>query len=277
MISKELEATLNFALKEAKARRHEYVSLEHLLYALLRDKDGKAAILACGGDIEKLNKALEEFLAARMETLPQGRDHDPQQTLSFHRVLQRAVIHAQSAERKEINGGNLLIAMYREPDSYAVYLLEEQGITRFDLVNYVSHGVSKIATEEEPESQSEEDEESGEERPSRRVKPLEAFTVNLVDKAAQGLIDPLIGRDDEIERTIHVLCRRRKNNPIYVGDPGVGKTAIAEGLAMKIHHGEVPDALKSAVIYALDMGALLAGTKFRGDFGFPLDRLLIYM
>ncbi|MGE5854646.1 MAG: Clp protease N-terminal domain-containing protein, partial [Deltaproteobacteria bacterium] len=227
MISKELEATLNFALKEAKARRHEYVSLEHLLYALLRDKDGKAAILACGGDIEKLNKALEEFLAARMETLPQGRDHDPQQTLSFHRVLQRAVIHAQSAERKEINGGNLLIAMYREPDSYAVYLLEEQGITRFDLVNYVSHGVSKIAAEEEAESQSEEDEESGEERPSRRVKPLEAFTVNLVDKAAQGLIDPLIGRDDEIERTIHVLCRRRKNNPIYVGDPGVGKTAIA--------------------------------------------------
>ncbi|HZH82962.1 MAG TPA: Clp protease N-terminal domain-containing protein, partial [Phototrophicaceae bacterium] len=213
MISKELEATLNFALKEAKARRHEYVSLEHLLYALLRDKDGKAAILACGGDIEKLNKALEEFLAARMETLPQGRDHDPQQTLSFHRVLQRAVIHAQSAERKEINGGNLLIAMYREPDSYAVYLLEEQGITRFDLVNYVSHGVSKIAADEETDRQSEEDEESGEERPSRRVKPLEAFTVNLVDKAAQGLIDPLIGRDDEIERTIHVLCRRRKNNP----------------------------------------------------------------
>ena len=274
MISKELEATLNFALKEAKARRHEYVSLEHLLYALLRDKDGKAAILACGGDIEKLNKALEEFLAARMETLPQGRDHDPQQTLSFHRVLQRAVIHAQSAERKEINGGNLLIAMYREPDSYAVYLLEEQGITRFDLVNYVSHGVSKIAAEEEAESQSEEDEESGEERPSRRVKPLEAFTVNLVDKAAQGLIDPLIGRDDEIERTIHVLCRRRKNNPIYVGDPGVGKTAIAEGLAMKIHHGEVPDALKSAVIYALDMGALLAGTKFRGDFEARLKGVL---
>ena len=274
MISKELEATLNFALKEAKARRHEYVSLEHLLYALLRDKDGKAAIVACGGDIEKLNKALEEFMAARMETLPQGRDRDPQQTLSFHRVLQRAVIHAQSAERKEINGGNLLIAMYREPDSYAVYLLEEQGITRFDLVNYVSHGVSKIAAEEEADSQSEDDEESGEERPSRRVKPLEAFTVNLVDKAAQGLIDPLIGRDDEIERTIHVLCRRRKNNPIYVGDPGVGKTAIAEGLAMKIHHGEVPDALKSAVIYALDMGALLAGTKFRGDFEARLKGVL---
>ena len=274
MISKELEATLNFALKEAKSRRHEYVSLEHLLYALLRDKDGKAAIVACGGDIEKLNKALEEFLTARLETLPQGRDHDPQQTLSFHRVLQRAVIHAQSAERKEINGGNLLIAMYREPDSYAVYLLEEQGITRFDLVNYVSHGVTKIAAEEDADNQSDEDEESGGERPSRRVKPLEAFTVNLVDKAAQGLIDPLIGRDDEIERTIHVLCRRRKNNPIYVGDPGVGKTAIAEGLAMKIHDGEVPDALKSAVIYALDMGALLAGTKFRGDFEARLKGVL---
>src|ERR1051325_4753189 len=274
MISKELEATLNFALKEAKARRHEYVSLEHLLYALLRDKDGKAAIIACGGDIEKLNKALEEFLTARLETLPHGRDHDPQQTLSFHRVLQRAVIHAQSAERKEINGGNLLIAMYREPDSYAVYLLEEQGITRFDLVNYVSHGVTKIAAEEEADNQSDEDEESGEEQRPRRVKPLEAFTVNLVDKAAQGLIDPLIGRDDEIERTIHVLCRRRKNNPIYVGDPGVGKTAIAEGLALKIHKGEVPDALKGAEVYSLEMGALLAGTKYRGEFEQRLKALI---
>src|SRR6188768_3529357 len=164
MISKELEATLNFALKEAKSRRHEYVSLEHLLYALLRDRDGKSAIVACGGDVERLNKSLEEFFEGQMEKLPAGLDRDPQQTLSFHRVLQRAVIHAQSAERKEVNGANLLIAMYREPDSYAVYLLEEQGITRFDLVNYVSHGVSKIAAEEEAENQSEEDEESGEER-----------------------------------------------------------------------------------------------------------------
>src|SRR6266705_1296968 len=208
MISKELEATLNFALKEAKTRRHEYVSLEHLLYALLRDKDGKAAIVACGGDIERLGKSLEEFFTSRLETLPQGWDEEPQQTLSFHRVLQRAVIHAQSAERKEINGGNLLIAMYREPDSYAVYLLEEQGITRFDVVNYVSHGVSKIATEEEQDTQ---------------------------DEPEQG--------DDE-------------------------------GLAMKIHRGEVPDALKSAVIYALDMGALLAGTKFRGDFEARLKGVL---
>ena len=273
MISKELEGTLNAALKEAKARRHEYVSLEHLLFALLKDKDGKAAILACGGDLEKLGKSLEEFFAERLETLPAGWDQEPQQTLSFHRVLQRAVIHAQSAERQEINGGNLLIAMYREPDSYAVYLLEDQGITRFDLVNYVSHGVSKIATEEESDAQADEDD-SGEERPAKRTNPLKAFTVNLVDRAAQGLIDPLIGRDDEIERTIHVLCRRRKNNPIYVGDPGVGKTAIAEGLAKQIHEGAVPDAIKDAVIYALDMGALLAGTKFRGDFEARLKGVL---
>ena len=272
MISKELEGTLNTALKEAKSRRHEYVCLEHLLYALLQDKDASGAIINCGGDIDRLRKGLEEFFQNHLETLPGGSDHQPQQTLSFHRVLQRAVIHAQSAEKKEINGGNLLIAMFREPDSYAVYLLQEQGITRFDLVNYISHGISKIAAAEEW-SQSEE-EQSEEERPDRRVKPLEAFAVNLVAKAQQGNIDPLIGRDDEIERTIHVLCRRRKNNPIYVGDPGVGKTALAEGLALKIHHGKVPDVLKNAVIYALDMGALLAGTKFRGDFEARLKGVL---
>ena len=272
MISKELEGTLNTALKEAKSRRHEYVCLEHLLYALLQDKDASGAIINCGGDIDRLRKGLEEFFQTQLETLPGGSDHQPQQTLSFHRVLQRAVIHAQSAEKKEINGGNLLIAMFREPDSYAVYLLQEQGITRFDLVNYISHGISKIAAAEEwPQS---EEEQSEEEKPDRRVKPLEAFAVNLVAKAQQGNIDPLIGRDDEIERTIHVLCRRRKNNPIYVGDPGVGKTALAEGLALKIHHGEVPDVLKDAVIYALDMGALLAGTKFRGDFEARLKGVL---
>ena len=272
MISKELEGTLNTALKEAKSRRHEYVCLEHLLYALLQDKDASGAIINCGGDIDRLRKGLEEFFQNHLETLPGGSDHQPQQTLSFHRVLQRAVIHAQSAEKKEINGGNLLIAMFREPDSYAVYLLQEQGITRFDLVNYISHGISKIAAAEEW-SQSEE-EQIEEEKPDRRVKPLEAFAVNLVAKAQQGNIDPLIGRDDEIERTIHVLCRRRKNNPIYVGDPGVGKTALAEGLALKIHHGKVPDVLKNAVIYALDMGALLAGTKFRGDFEARLKGVL---
>jgi ATP-dependent Clp protease ATP-binding subunit ClpA len=187
-------------------------------------------------------------------------------------VLQRAVIHAQSAEKKEINGGNMLIAMFREPDSYAVYLLEEQGITRFDVVNYVSHGISKIATNEEWTGQ--EEEQGDQDKTPKKVNPLQAYTVNLVEKAARGDIDPLIGRDDEIERTIHVLCRRRKNNPIYVGDPGVGKTALAEGLALKIHKGEVPDALKSAVVYSLDMGGLLAGTKFRGDFEARLKGVL---
>ncbi|MDP2604175.1 MAG: ATP-dependent Clp protease ATP-binding subunit ClpA [Deltaproteobacteria bacterium] len=273
MISKELETTLNAALKEARRRRHEYVCLEHLLFALLHDKDASAAILNCGGDLERLRKALEEFFTGQLEALPEGLTQEPQQTLGFHRVLQRAVIHAQSAEKKEITGGNLLIAMFREPDSYAVYLLEEQGITRFDVVNYVSHGISKISTGEEW-PQKEEEEQGEEEKQASRVNPLEAFTVNLIDRAAQGKIDPLIGREDEIERTIHVLCRRRKNNPIYVGDPGVGKTALAEGLALKIQRGEIPDALKDAAIYALDMGALLAGTKFRGDFEARLKGVL---
>jgi ATP-dependent Clp protease ATP-binding subunit ClpA len=272
MISKELEGTLNKALSEAKRRRHEYVCLEHLLYALLQDKDASGVIINCGGDIERLRKSLEEFFKGHLEILPEGLNQEPQQTLSFHRVLQRAVIHAQSAEKKEINGGNLLIAMYREPDSYAVYLLEEQGITRFDMVNYVSHGIAKNANTGEW-SQSD-DEQGDEEKPAARTNPLEAFAVNLVEKAAQGSIDPLIGRQDEIERTVHVLCRRRKNNPIYVGDPGVGKTALAEGLALKIHRGEVPDVLKNAVIYALDMGGLLAGTKFRGDFEARLKGVL---
>lgn len=272
MISKELEDTLNVAINEAKRRRHEYICLEHLLYALLQDKDAGAAIVNCGGDIARLKKALEEFFDSQLETLPEGFHDEPQQAMGFHRVLQRAVIHAQSAEKKEINGANLLIAMFREPESYAVYLLEDQGITRFDVVNYVSHGISKIASGEEwPQN---EEEQEDDEKPRHRLNPLKAFAVNLVEKAQRGAIDPLIGRQNEIERTIHVLCRRRKNNPIYVGDPGVGKTALAEGLALKIHRGEVPDVLKDAVIYSLDLGALLAGTKFRGDFEARLKGVL---
>ena len=272
MISKELEATLTVAISEARRRRHEYVCIEHLLFALLQDKDAGAAIVHCGGDIARLKKALEEFFEAHLEILPAGLEREPHQTLGFHRVLQRAVLHAQSAEKKEIHGGNLLAAIFREPDSYAVYLLEEQGITRLDVVNYISHGISKISTGEDwPVSREEAHEEEG---PKAIPNPLEAFTVNLVQKARDGNIDPLIGRGDEVQRTIHVLCRRRKNNPIYVGDPGVGKTAIAEGLALRIHQGQVPDAIKDAVIYALDMGALLAGTKFRGDFEARLKGVL---
>ena len=265
MFTKELKATLSLAFAEAKRRRHEFVCVEHLLFALLQDKDASSAIAQCGGDMAKLKKGLEDFFLTHMESLRDGLEHEPQETIGFHRVLQRAVLHAQSAEKKEINGGNLLVAIFREPDSYAVYLLEEQGITRFDVVNYVSHGISKTAVGDEemaPPSEAP----AEEERPAPSRNPLEAFTVNLVKQAREGKIDPLIGRENEIERTIHVLCRRRKNNPIYVGDPGVGKTAIAEGLALKIHKGQVPAALKNAVIYALDMGAVLAGTKFRGDF-----------
>jgi len=273
MFTKELKGTLGLAFSEAKRRRHEFVCVEHLLFALLQDKDASSAIVHCGGDPARLKKSLEDFFTTHLEPVHNGLDHEPQETIGFHRVLQRAVIHAQSAEKKEINGGNLLIAIFREPDSYAVYLLEEQGLNRFDVVNYVSHGISKIpaSEDEEPSSPAEPVED---ERPAPIKNPLEAFTVNLVKKAREGRIDPLIGRETEIERTIHVLCRRRKNNPIYVGDPGVGKTALAEGLALKIHQGEVPGALKGAMIYALDMGALLAGTKFRGDFEARLKGVL---
>ena len=275
MIGKEVQATLNLALSEAKRERHEFVCIEHLLFALLQDKDAGAAIVHCGGDIARLKKALEEFFDSHMERLPAGMEREPQQTLGFHRVLQRTMLHAQSAEKKEIHGGDLLAAIFREPDSYAAYLLEEQGITRLDVINYISHGISKISTGEDWSVSREERGETDEEEKARPVaSPLEAFTVNLVEKARNGNIDPLIGRDDEVQRTIHILCRRRKNNPIYVGDPGVGKTAIAEGLALRIYQGQVPDVLKDAVIYALDMGALLAGTKFRGDFEARLKGVL---
>ncbi len=273
MITKELEAVLKAAVGEAKGRRHEYVCVEHLLYALLQDRVASRTMVSCGGDLERLKKELAEFFDTQLETLPKGKEREPQQTLGFHRVLQRAVIHAQSAEKPEVNGGDLLAAIFREHDSYAVYLLEQQGVTRFDVINYISHGISKEPGGEEWGSSSS-DEEKEEERPRKARDPLEAFAVNLVQRAREGGIDPLIGRIDEVERTIHVLCRRRKNNPIYVGDPGVGKTAIAEGLALKIAQKQVPEALHDAVIYALDMGALLAGTKFRGEFEARLKGVL---
>ena len=273
MITTELDAVLKAAVGEAKSRRHEYVCVEHLLYALLQDRTASRTIASCGGDLERLKKELTEFFDTQLETLPKGKEREPQQTLGFHRVLQRAVIHAQSAEKPEVHGGDLLAAIFREHDSYAVYLLEQQGVTRFDVINYISHGISKTGAGEEWGTSSSE-EEKEEERPRKARDPLESFAVNLVQRAREGGIDPLIGRSDEIERTIHVLCRRRKNNPIYVGDPGVGKTAIAEGLALKIAQKEVPEALHDAVIYALDMGAVLAGTKFRGEFEARLKGVL---
>jgi ATP-dependent Clp protease ATP-binding subunit ClpA len=268
MISRELEMTLGLALREAVRRQHEYLTLEHVLYALLHDADVAEVLRNCGGDVDQLKREADQFLTDKVDKLAAGHD-EPQQTLGFRRVLQRAALHVQSAGKDQISGRDVLVSMFRETDSHAVYLLERQGITRLDVVSFISHGVSKLADtgESEADEGGGEGDEDATDQPRKGVrKALEAFTVNLNRRAAEGDIDPLIGREDEVERTIHVLCRRRKNNPLYVGDAGVGKTAIAEGLALKIHRGQVPQILHGATIYALDMGALLAGTKYRGEF-----------
>ncbi|HJT67143.1 MAG TPA: ATP-dependent Clp protease ATP-binding subunit ClpA [Pyrinomonadaceae bacterium] len=258
MITKELENTLNLAVAEATKRRHEYVTLEHLLLALLNDPTARDVIYACGGNLNALKKEIEEFFAAHSEMAGADPNTLPEQTIAFQQVLQYALLQAQASEQQEVNGGNVLAALFNAKHSHAVFLLNKHGITRFAVLNYISHGISPTS---EGQAADEGDEEA---RPSRD--PLQAFTVNLIERAAAGQIDPLIGRNDELLRTIQILCRRRKNNPVYVGEPGVGKTAIAEGLALKIHLGEVPDVLRSATLYALDMGAVLAGTKYRGEF-----------
>jgi ATP-dependent Clp protease ATP-binding subunit ClpA len=259
-VSKELQQTLQAAVAEARRRRHEYVTLEHLLHAMTKDKVAAEVLLACGADLKLLEKELEDYLDRTLEALTSVQD--PEQTAAFQRVLQRAAWHVQGSGRTELNAGDVLVAITRERGSHAVYLLEKQGVRRLDILQYISHGIGKEGGgEDEPH------EEHGEEGAPRPVKdPFRTFTANLVERAAQGLIDPLIGRDQEVERTIQVLCRRRKNNPVLVGDPGVGKTAIVEGLALRIHQKKVPAVLEKAAIYSLDMGALLAGTKFRGEF-----------
>ncbi|MBV9210551.1 MAG: AAA family ATPase, partial [Acidobacteria bacterium] len=265
MITRELQATLGVALNEAVKRRHEYVTLEHLLFALLDDPTASKAIIHCGGAIERLRAELEQYFKEYLKPLPQAFDELPEHTAAFQRVLQYAVLQAQGAEQSEIDGGNILAALYQVEQSHAVYLLKQQGITRLDVLNYISHGISKISEEGEPLDGDELEAEDASEAQTARD-PLASFTVNLVERAAEGNIDPLIGRLPELQRTIQILCRRRKNNPIYVGESGVGKTAIAEGLALKIHKGEVPEVLREAKVYALDMGAVLAGTKYRGQF-----------
>jgi ATP-dependent Clp protease ATP-binding subunit ClpA len=268
MISRELEVTLGLALREAVRRHHEYLTLEHVLYALLHDHEVSEVIRHCGGNVESLKQEVDQFLEEKLERLEQGQRVEPTQTIGFRRVLQRAALHVQSAGKEQIGGADVLVSMFRESDSHAVYLLNKQGIERYDVVRYISHGLSKIGeVREAAETDDEEESQGGGAEPRRQPrKALDAFTVNLNARAAEGDIDPLIGREDEVERTIHVLCRRRKNNPLYVGDAGVGKTAIAEGLALKIHRGQVPEVLARSTIYALDMGALLAGTKYRGEF-----------
>jgi len=268
MLTQELQQTINRAAYEAMERRHEYLTLEHLLYALIDDRMGYDVLRNCGGDLPGLKRELEQFLTESMEPLPANIEFTPDHTAAFERVFERALIQTQGSGQATINAANILIALYQERRSHAVYLLEKQGISRLDILNYVAHGISKFDSDidtmdgdEEPMIIGDEDEDTP---PPRNA--LEAFTVNLIERAEANKIDPLIGRDMEIKRTIHVLCRRRKNNPVYVGEPGVGKTAIAEGLALKIQRGEVPNALLGTEVYALDMGALLAGTKYRGQF-----------
>jgi ATP-dependent Clp protease ATP-binding subunit ClpA len=260
-VSKELQQTLQAAVAEARRRRHEYVTLEHLLHAMTKDRVASEVLLACGADLKLLERELEEYLDRTLESLSSAQD--PEQTAAFQRVLQRAAWHVQGSGRTELNAGDVLVAITRERGSHAVYLLEKQGVRRLDILQYISHGVGKDGPGGDDEGQEEQGEEGG---PKPVKDPFKTFTVNLVERAAQGLIDPLVGRDAEVERTIQVLCRRRKNNPVLVGDPGVGKTAIVEGLALRIHQKKVPEILAKAAIFSLDMGALLAGTKFRGEF-----------
>lgn len=263
MITKELENTLNLAVTEATTRQHEYVTLEHLLLALLSDPTARDVIYYCGGNRNSLKKDIEEFFAAHSEMVNADPSTLPEQTIAFQRVLQYALLQAQASEQQEVNGGGVLAALFHAKHSHAVSLLNNHGITHLAVLNYISHGISALG-DEQSTGDLNADEGEGEAQQSRD--PLQAFTVNLNERAAAGQIDPLIGRNDELQRTIQILCRRRKNNPIYVGEPGVGKTAIAEGLALKIQLGEVPEVLRSATLYALDMGAVLAGTKYRGEF-----------
>jgi ATP-dependent Clp protease ATP-binding subunit ClpA len=263
MLSKELEFTLNLAFKEAREKSHEFMTVEHLLYALLGNPSAVEVLRACGADIEQLKKELVRFLDETTPLLSPEDTRETQPTLGFQRVLQRAVFHVQSSDRNEVTGANVLVAIFSEQESQAVYFLNKLNITRLDVVNYISHGISKVG---EQSDESLEGTETGAEVEEGQKQPLESFASNLNELAAQGKIDPLIGRRPEVRRTIQILCRRRKNNPLFVGEAGVGKTALAEGLAKMIVEGEVPDVLLGSTIYSLDLGSLVAGTKYRGDF-----------
>ena len=278
MLSRNLEKTLHRALAYANERRHEYATLEHLLLSLTEDQDAVAVLRACTVDVDKLRRDLSGYVDNELASLVSPHVEDAKPTASFQRVLQRAAIHVQSSGREEVTGANVLVAMFAERESHAVYFLQEQEMTRFDAVNYISHGIAKAPGRSETrrvQGAEEERVENGEKGGAKRGHDaLDAYTVNLNKKAKSGKIDPLIGRESEVDRTIQILCRRSKNNPLYVGDPGVGKTAIAEGLARRIVQLEVPEVLQNAVIYSLDMGSLLAGTRYRGDFEERLKAVL---
>lgn len=267
MLNRELEVTLNLAFKEARTKRHEFMTVEHLLLALLDNEAAATVLRACGASIDKLRHDLQEFIDSTTPLIPQhDEERETQPTLGFQRVLQRAVFHVQSSGKREVTGANVLVAIFSEQESQAVFLLKQQNVARIDVVNYIAHGISKVPGQAAPsESDAElQDEEAAESSSSSQ--PLDAYASNLNEQARQGRIDPLVGREHEVERVTQILARRRKNNPLLVGEAGVGKTAIAEGLAKRIVDRQVPDLLADSVVYSLDMGALLAGTKYRGDF-----------
>jgi len=264
-----LERTLHNALGHASERHHEYATLEHLLLALIDDEDGAQVMAACGVDLAELGEVVKQYLDQEYQSLKTEDDGDPQPTAGFQRVIQRAILHVQSSGKDTVTGANVLVAMFSERDSYAVYFLQQQDMSRLDAVSYISHGIGKggrqIESKGPPGAEAAGDTDA-KDSGNKKETALDQFTVNLNAKAEAGKVDPLIGRGPEVDRTVQILCRRSKNNPLYVGDPGVGKTAIAEGLARKIVEGDVPEVLSEAVIYSLDMGALLAGTRYRGDF-----------
>jgi len=272
-IPRELQLTLQAAWREALARRHAYLTVEHLLFALLHDDRGADILRHCGADLDVLKQALLRFFAEDLESEPGEDPFEARQTLAFHRVLQHALVHAESAEKDALDAGDLLAAIFQEPDSYAVALLRNEGVSRLDVLRYISHGIAKVPGGRSNRADSDAYEGieglptgEGDEEAEEGGDPLAAFATNLNELAVRGQLDPLVGRGRELERAIHILARRRKNNPIFVGEAGVGKTALAEGLARRIHEGRVPDDLREAEVWALDLGALLAGTKYRGDF-----------
>ena len=277
MFSKDLEFTIGQCYKRAREARDEYMTVEHLLLSLLENPSAEAVLKATGADFERLRGDLEQAILTSVTKLAEDDTRDTQPTLGFQRVLQRAVYHVQSSGKKEVTGANVLVAIFGEKDSHAVYLLQQQDITRLDVVNSLSHGIAKVNDGSEEKAQPNETRPDGEAGEEPKGNPLQEFASNLNELAREGRIDPLIGREDEVERTIQVLCRRRKNNPLYVGESGVGKTALAEGLAWRIVEGRVPEVLKDAVIYSLDLGALVAGTKYRGDFEKRLKGVLAQM
>jgi len=268
VFSASVAVVLHIALREAVSRRHAFLTLEHLLYVLSHDPDGERILTACGADLDKLRRDLSAYLETSVERVPRGSGDEPEQTAAFRQVLQTAILHVQAAQREEANAGDILAAIMQQPKTHAARLLAEQGITRLDILEYISHGVTKTPPPRTGDAESGAGAPAGEgdEESSTSRDPLSAYCVNLTERARQGLLDPLIGRADELQRTIEVLCRRRKNNPVFVGEAGVGKTAMAEGLAARLLADDVQEKLRGAEIFALDTGALLAGTRFRGDF-----------